>query len=977
MTEKDVEIITLPDSKLDIFSPPANIAPSRAFAPLTPNIVRNPSTISTNSERTSFSFSSKLEYLGMGGFSKVYKYRGDIENKAVKKIFADPKYYSKKLTAEDSIKREVYGMSRIKCPHSLRVYGVYQNKDKNTFYILMEQCDGNVEKLIKDRGYPLNVDEILILLKQLNKTFRLLNSNNIIHRDIKPSNILYKEIKNDDKIIYDKRKFFCGKNLIFKLGDYGVCLPLYKKTFSKSQFMGTLDFMAPEIYKMKTEKEHPVYTKKIDLFSLGQSILCLMGFINKAKALNETMVEDIKKRCYLFNGKKTEKLLADLVFNHLLVFDPDERDDWNQYFIHPFFDENNCSYNKPNKNNNDNDNKNYIEKNVKRIKKKIIIKNNNDFEDYKNSKNNFIDKYSQKKNNDIKKIILKKKKYFKCVDINDDLSSRRGSRGSRDSRDDNSKYEKIKSYKYNINTAITPKNKNLFSKKIILNKSPSIKHNNYKYNGTINNSNYNTDYTHKKKNFLKNSYNNSINHSNIIKNEPKKRKNEKISYNPNKPKISNNKIKYIKIGNISNISNNNKSKDRSICKYPTTSNMNKNKNYNKNRDINLNRSNVISPYNKKSSDRKVNKSLPFDAKSSNLEKKETFDYQRIKGLLSNKNSNIYNNYKYKPTHKPLKKSNSFDGKRGVLIMSNNNRCPSCIKMKLNHYNLYDTANNNYNTNLRYSNSSFRSNLTNTSFNLKNRFNFYRDLQPQKKKTINYNYNINNSYISPPRDNLIKKQKNITINIQPGKNIKKINTIKYMNYNNNSNYYKNNNHSNKCNISNYSSTSNNNYNNNKNKGNSLILKQVQNKYNYIIDEKNQRQVPTIIELNKIKHVCCFGGNYRKNELLKKCRCGCEDNFFNMRYSYSPDSRQSKLKKKYSNNTYDVNRNRSVINLGKYSLNNNSNNFIWKNRSYYKLKSLEYKSELNKKKHIGFYYSKYSKTKKKKSPNDKSRIKFSLN
>jgi serine/threonine protein kinase len=892
MTEKDVEIITLPDSKLDFFSPPANIAPSRALAPLTPNIVRNPSTISTNSERTSFSFSSKLEYLGMGGFSKVYKYRGDIENKAVKKIFADPKYYSKKLTAEDSIKREVYGMSRIKCPHSLRVYGVYQNKEKNTFFILMEQCDGNIEKLVKDRGYPLNVDEISILLKQLNKAFRLLNSNNIIHRDIKPSNILYKEIKNDDKIIYDKRKFFCGKNLIFKLGDYGVCLPLYKKTFSKSQFMGTLDFMAPEIYKMKTEKEHPVYTKKIDLFSLGQSILCLMGFINKAKALTETMVEDIKQRCYLFNGKKTEKLLADLVFNHLLVFDPEERDDWNQYFSHPFFDENNCSYNKPN--NNDNDNKNYIEQNVKRIKKKIIIKNNNEFEDYKISKNNLIDKYSQKKNNDINKVILKKKKYFKCIDINDDTTSRRGSRGSRDSRDNNSKYEKTNNYRYNINTTNTPKNKKLFSKKILFNKSPNNKYANNKYNGTINYSNYNTDYTHKKKNFLKNTYNNSINNSNFIKNEPKKRINEKISYNPTKSKISNNKNKYIKINNINN---NNKLKEKNISKYPTTSNMNINKYRNTN--LNLNRPNVISPYYKKSSGKIMNKSLPYDTKSSNLVKRKTFDGQIIKGLISNKNYNIHNNsnsnynfnynYNYNPNHKPLKKSNSFGGKRGVLITSNNNRYPSCIKMKINNYNLYDTANHNYNTNLRYSNSSFSSNLTNNSFNLRNRNSFYKDLQPQKKKTNNYNIN---SYNSPSNNILNKRQKNITINVQPGKKIIKINAIKYMNYNNNSNnYYKNNNHSNKYNISNYSST----INNNNIKRNNLILKQKQNKYNYIVDEKNQSQAPKIIELNKIKHICFYGGNYRKNELLQRCTCGCLDNFFHLRYSYSPDRGQNKLKK----------------------------------------------------------------------------------
>ena len=34
---------------------------------------------------------------------------------------ADPKYYSKSLTAEDSIKREVYGMTKVDCEHSLKV----------------------------------------------------------------------------------------------------------------------------------------------------------------------------------------------------------------------------------------------------------------------------------------------------------------------------------------------------------------------------------------------------------------------------------------------------------------------------------------------------------------------------------------------------------------------------------------------------------------------------------------------------------------------------------------------------------------------------------------------------------------------------------------------------------------------------------------------------------------------------------------
>ena len=253
MSEKDIEIVTLADSKLQLFSPPSNISQTKNFIPLTPNLIRNPLD-SSNPEKTNFIFSSKVEYLGIGGFSKVYRYRGDIENKAVKKIIADPKYYSKALTAVDSIKREVYGMKKIKCENSLKVYAVYQNKEQNIFFILMELCDGNIEKYIRDRGYPLNIDEILILLTQLNKAFHLLDTNNIIHRDIKPSNILYKEEKDIKVQKYKMKRLFGGSKLIFKLGDYGVCLPLYKENFSKSQFMGTLDFMAPEIYRMKTEK---------------------------------------------------------------------------------------------------------------------------------------------------------------------------------------------------------------------------------------------------------------------------------------------------------------------------------------------------------------------------------------------------------------------------------------------------------------------------------------------------------------------------------------------------------------------------------------------------------------------------------------------------------------------------------------------------------------------------------------------------
>ena len=517
MKEKDIKIITLSDEKLLIFSPPTSINQFDKNNPHSSNNdSKNTVIYANNSNKAGFTYFSKVEYLGSGGFSKVYKYRGDLENKAVKKVMADPKYYSKSLTAEDSIKREVYGMTKVDCNHSLKVYGVYQNTDKNIFYILMEQCDGNIENYVKNRGYPLNINEIIILLCQLNDAFYLLNKNNIIHRDIKPSNILYKELKDDNP--NNKRlnkKIFEGKNLSFKIGDYGVCIPLYDKEFSKSQFMGTLDYMAPEIYEMKCEKEHPVYTKKIDLFSLGQSILWLMGFFEKANTLTKNAVENLKKNCKLFEGNHKEKLLADLVFNHLLIFDVDKRDGWEEYFNHPLFEEFGVI--------SGNENKNYTDGNSQRVKRRVI------------KRNNFEIKARNKLFNSEKKLDIKNKLQLKI------------------SNEENNKIninKNVPIYKYRINTNNVEKRPvvNILKTKINININhkntfvKNVKYSDDKYNineANKNNNNLNIIKIEKKKTFdfpgakkfLENKNNNSNenkkqNQINIITNDYFKEKKE-------------------------------------------------------------------------------------------------------------------------------------------------------------------------------------------------------------------------------------------------------------------------------------------------------------------------------------------------------------------------------------------------------------------------------------------------------------------
>ena len=930
MSEKDIEIVTLADSKLQIFSPPSNISQTKNFIPLTPNLIRNPMDFN-NPERTNFIFSSKIEYLGSGGFSKVYKYRGDIENKAVKKIIADPKYYSKALTAVDSIKREVYGMTKIKCENSLKVYGVFQNKEKNTFFILMELCDGNIEKYIKDRGYPLNIDELLILLTQLNKAFHLLDTNNIIHRDIKPSNILYKEEKDIKAQKYKIKRLFGGSKLVFKLGDYGVCLPLYKQNFSKSQFMGTMDFMAPEIYKMKTEKEHPTYTKKIDLFSLGQSILCLMGFIKKAEPLTEELVEDLKNKCNLFNGKKKEKLLADLIFGHLLIFDPEKRDDWNKYLKHPFFDQENLSYNYF-----ENENKSYADKNLDRITKRIIIRNIKDTNKNKNNEpknsnnSNFKDKYS-KKNLDVNKILMKKKQ----------VSDKKEERKNKEINADKVNKKSYVINKNNTNTIITLKQKGYLKSANLNNKSPKNSGGNL---GVKYNTNIKSDFMLRDRNNVKNKRNkitlldnDNINNKKSDNKSIKQATNNIINLNKtNKASKSNKSNKNIlnarnKIIKITNFDNKNNKTSKSN-KYSLTAGQNNIIPSNRYSTGKLNRVNMINNIN-----------MPFDLRNFNVEKKKTFDYQKIKKLLA-KNKSCDNNYimnqRYSNNNISLENLNE--------MLDNNNRKTNYMDGNIKIINFYDTLNNYDSHNLRKSTSNYNTNITNINFDsIRNRYKFIHFLQKQRNRNSD-----DISDISVSQDNSIRKQKSVMVNSRYGNknnnDIKKTSTIKFMNYNNNCKIHK----------SDYNS-----YYNNHIINKSINLSQIQSykkSINNTFHENNQKKIiKQKIETKKPKFI--YLGEKKDKKL--KCICGCEDNLDHLKFNYSPDSKFYKMEKNnsYNNIRKAGNHNRSAINDKKEKYNNYNKKEKGKNNYYINNKSIELKEGLKRSKNTDFYYSKYSKTK----------------
>ena len=120
----------------------------------------------------------------------------------------------------------------------------------------MELCDNSLQKILDKRKKGFTSEQILNIMSQLNNTFKIMQKNKIIHRDIKLDNILikYKDNKNN--------KNDSNINFVVKLADYGISKQLINPV--NKTFIGAIETMAPEILEGKDN-----YDNKCDLWSIG------------------------------------------------------------------------------------------------------------------------------------------------------------------------------------------------------------------------------------------------------------------------------------------------------------------------------------------------------------------------------------------------------------------------------------------------------------------------------------------------------------------------------------------------------------------------------------------------------------------------------------------------------------------------------------------------------------------------------------
>ena len=266
-------------------------------------------------------FYEKKNLIGKGQYGKVYK----VINKKTKEIRA--------IKIMDIDEDENVFMSHMN--NELKNMNICSNQNinsvklyecfhfNNKFAIVMEFCDDNLQNILNKKKEGFTVGDIYIIMNQLNNTFKIMSENKIIHRDIKLENIVIK---------YNNEHNDSNLNFIAKLTDYGISKQLINTKGGKTN-IGTSLTMAPEILKGGGE----IYDNKCDLWSIGVIIYQLYFKDYPYKGDTEVAIYNqiitLGKKIL----KRTKNNTFDNLIDSLLISNPAERINYDEYFNHPFF----------------------------------------------------------------------------------------------------------------------------------------------------------------------------------------------------------------------------------------------------------------------------------------------------------------------------------------------------------------------------------------------------------------------------------------------------------------------------------------------------------------------------------------------------------------------------------------------------------------------------------------------------------------
>ena len=257
--------------------------------------------------------------LGFGKFGNIYKIikkkdKKEYVLKRLKKV--DPNDPNSEGTEEDYFKAERDFLKNVKGPNIIKMEE--WSEDENFYYFVLEKMEGDLQQMLDTKykkGMPSNM--IKKIFSQINSGLKIMIDKGLCHRDLKPQNILY-SYTNKEKT-----------DFIIKICDFGLITDLEKTQINKTN-AGTFIYKAPEI-------ETGTYNNKCDLYSLG--IILYMLKTREYIFEGKTLIERLKNQENKIKKKTDDELLNDLI-EKLVVYERKDRINWDDYFAHPFFKDN-------------------------------------------------------------------------------------------------------------------------------------------------------------------------------------------------------------------------------------------------------------------------------------------------------------------------------------------------------------------------------------------------------------------------------------------------------------------------------------------------------------------------------------------------------------------------------------------------------------------------------------------------------------
>ena len=255
--------------------------------------------------------------IGKGAYGDVFLGKDLLNNN----LYAIKKISKKSLIKPDTKKyfnNEINIIKNLK-NHPNIVKFINIKETITNFYIIFEYLNGGdldnfLKKYINKYNKPIPEKIVKYIIKNVLKGLNSLNSQNIIHRDIKLSNILINYLNNSDLI---------NENILnaeIKIIDFGFAKYLKQDEFTNS-IIGTPFYMDPKIlhgYLLEKNEKKYLYNMKVDIWSIGIMTYYLLLGVFPFKAKNyENLIENIENKEYLFPLNKYEINLSKEAINFI------------------------------------------------------------------------------------------------------------------------------------------------------------------------------------------------------------------------------------------------------------------------------------------------------------------------------------------------------------------------------------------------------------------------------------------------------------------------------------------------------------------------------------------------------------------------------------------------------------------------------------------------------------------------------------